>query len=58
MAQLASRDSADSALFAWMVVRDPPCPVLSRLQQVSGFRVAHFPDDDMVGTVTVNGARA
>ena len=51
MAQLASRESADSALLAWTVVSEPPCPGVEGLQQVGRFAAAHLADDDVIGPV-------
>ena len=52
MAQLASRDKADSALLACTVVSDPPCPVLRGLQQVRRLPAAHLADYDVIRAVT------
>ena len=51
MAQLASREKALSALFAWTVVRDPPWPVLRACNRCGGFAAAHLADDDVIGPV-------
>ena len=48
IAQLAKRDRALSALFAWTVVREPPCPVLRACNRSAA---AHLADDDVIGAV-------
>ena len=51
MAQLARRDSAELALFAWTVVSDPPWPVLSACSRSAASPPLHLADDDVVGPV-------
>ena len=51
IAQLAKRDRALSALFAWTVVSEPLCPVLRACNRSAAFGAAHFADDDVIGPV-------
>ena len=51
MAQVARRDRADSALLAWIVVRDPPCPGVERLQEIGGLAAPDFADHNVVRPV-------
>ena len=51
MAHVANRDRADSALLAWIVVRDPPCPVLSACREIGGLPAPDLADHNVVGPV-------
>ena len=50
-AQLAKQDRALSALFAWTVVSEPPCPVLRACNRSAASPPPHFADDDVIGPV-------
>ena len=51
MAQVASRDRADSALLACIVVRLPPCPVLSACKEIGGLPAPNLADHNVVRSV-------
>ena len=49
MAHVASRDRADSALLAWIVVKDPAVPGVERLQEIGGLAAPDLADHNVVG---------
>ena len=51
MAQLASRDKADSALLACTVVSEPPCPVLRACSRSARLAAAHLTHYDVIRAV-------
>ena len=52
MAQLAILDRALSALLAWTVVSEPPCPVLRACRRSAASAASNLSHHDMIRSVT------